>query len=124
MRPRPSFKKCGSRNDISCVHKGHSRGYNNSFQRFCGGGTLNVLGTNLFQAFRLCPPSVPTDPVNRCSSINARAGCQPPKFPDALPRHKCDAKRLPAVAISRAVLTMISAFTPLSFSANCGVNFA
>jgi len=46
------------------------------------------------------------------------------KLPDALPRHRCEAKRLPAVAISRAVLTIISAFTPLSFSANCGVNFA
>ena len=89
-----------------------------------GGGFLNGRGTNLFHAFRLCPPGVPTEPVSTWSSIKARAGCHPPRLPDALPRQRCDAKRLPAAAISRDVLTMTSAFTPLSFSANSGVYFA
>ena len=54
---------------------------------------MNGLGTNLFHAFRLWPPSVPTEPVSTCRSMSARAGCHPPRFPDALPRHRCEAKR-------------------------------
>ena len=35
---------------------------------------MNGFGTNLFQAFRLCPPFVPTEPVSTCSSIKRAHG--------------------------------------------------
>ena len=121
--PRPSFKKCGSRNDNSWCENGYSSGYSNSLHTSCGRGFLKGAGTNLLVGARCVPPAVFTEAVNTHKNCMQRATCQPPKCPAAAARHTCAANAPRALAISRASSTMREAGTPHSAAAHSGENF-
>ncbi len=85
-----------------------------------GGSAALLAGAYLFQALGDVPPTVPTDPVITFKKCSVLATAHPPRFPAPALRQLCVAKRVPARPILRAISTIISAFTPLSFSANSG----
>src|SRR5262249_46416254 len=96
-------------------------GHRSSLHTFCGSGFENGVATNLFHVLGQTPPRVPTLPVRTLRNINARATCQPPRFPLAALRHTCEANAEPARAISCATSTIVDASTPHSSAANSGV---
>ena len=119
--PRPSRRKCGSRNDISKNARGYSRGISSSLQTLPGGGIIGGAGIALFQALGAVPPGVDTAPISTTSSSSARATCQPPRLPAAVLRQMWVASAPPAAPIARAISTIVAAGTPLSSAANSGV---
>src|SRR5947199_435747 len=78
--PRPSRRKCGSRNDISKNASGYSLGISSSLQTLPGGGIIGGAGIALFQALGAVPPGVDTAPISTTSSTSARATFQPPRY--------------------------------------------
>ncbi len=119
--PRPSRRKCGSRNDISKNASGYSLGISSSLQTLPGGGIIGGAGIALFQALGAVPPGVDTAPISTTSSSSARATCQPPRLPAAVLRQMWVASAPPAAPIARAISTIVAAGTPLSSAANSGV---
>ena len=119
--PRPSFRKCGRRNDISKNASGYSRGINSSLHTRPGAGIMGGAGTALLKAPGAVPPGVATAPMRTTRNCSARATCQPPRLPAAVLRQTCVASAEPDRAISPAISTMVAAGMPLSRSANSGV---
>src|ERR1035441_5496317 len=91
--PRPSFRKCGSRNDISFCASGYSSGQVRSCQTPGCGGVWIGWGTNLFSPFGNTPPSVATAPSSAEMRNRVRATCHPPRFPAAADRQTCAENR-------------------------------
>jgi hypothetical protein len=123
-RPRPSARKCGSRNDISLQLIGYSAGHSRSFQWSCAAGMSGPCGMNLFQPLGLVPPSVPIEPVSASTNHSARATCQPPRFPAAAERQMCAASRWSHWAISPASSSSLAAGTCASWAAKSKVKAA
>ena len=119
--PRPSRRKCGSRKLISKKASGYSLGMSSSLHTLPGGGIIGGAGIALFHALGAVPPGVPTAPTSTTSHSSARATCQPPRLPAAVLRQMCVARAEPASPSARAICTIVSASTPLSFAANSGV---
>ncbi len=120
--PRPSARKCGSRNDISFCASGYSSGQVRSCHTPGCGGTWIGRGTNLFSPFGNVPPSVATAPSSAEIRNRVRATCHPPRFPAAADRQTCAENRVPAPATVSATSARMAASMPDSAAAYSNVN--